>query len=351
MKTCLTNLLCCMAACLALSLISCGDDDDWGRYNGGYNNGYNSDYETPVNGFAGQWKGSLQVKCHVFSTTFLADEVYVKIDVNEKNNTIGTGELLCFYDNERCPVVAESIFFTWYVRDSEIVIDVPCDANLCCTVANWSVSGDMLTGVIKGEGFSSVLELRSLNGYNEWGKYSEETKYAVFYRNQAISGEWTGDLNFSCKEGDTEYKATACIRFQPKDEKGLRGVGEEIEYYEKPCTIHYESLYFTWEMVDGVLELTYPYDESMNMDIYQILLTADTFEALFNADGEFHLTKLVDYKDWGLYDKTTGYAIAYYEVEAPEAVRRMMSARTLRGQRLNERSRVDYPQRRTVSIQ
>ena len=352
MKTCLTNVLCCMAACLALSLISCGDDDDWGRYNGGYDNGHGGGNNQPVapsNGFTGQWKGNLQVKCYVFNAFFVTDEVYVKIDANEKNSSIGTGELICFYDNEQCPVNAESIFFTWYEKDGDVVIDVPCDASLNCTVANWSVSNGVLTGVVKGDGFSSVLELSSLNGYNEWGKYSEETKYAVFYRDQAIKGEWTGDLNFSYTEGETEYKATAKIRFLPKDEKGLRGTGEEIEHYEHPCPIHYESLYFTWEMVDGVLELTYPYDESMNMDIYQILQTENTFEALYNDGGEFHLTRLEGYTDWNLFDVTKGYGIAFYDESPSASVRRMMSASKAQGLRAIDRKNAARSQRRTVS--
>jgi hypothetical protein len=313
MKTSLTYLLGCLTAVISLCLVSCGDDDDYGR---GYPYYPNHDDQpvTPVNNtIEGQWKGSLKVKCYVFGRVFTSDEEYIRIIPDKNNKTIGTGEMICFYDDETCPLKAESMYFTWYEKDGELVVSVPCDKNLDCTVANWSVSGGKLSGVIKGNTFSDVLSLSPLTDYDEWNLYFEDSKYGVYYRDQAVKGEWTGDLAFSYTENDVVYKAKANIRFVPKDQKGMSGTGEEIEYYERPCPIHYESLYFTWEMVNGVLELTYPFDESMNMDIYQILQTEDTFEALVNDDNECHLTKLVGYKDWGLFDVTKGYAIAYYD--------------------------------------
>ena len=350
MKTSLTNLLGCLAAILTLTLVSCGDDDHFGR---GYpvDPGHNDNPVTPVNNsLGGQWKGSLKVKCYVFGQVFTSDEEYIRIIPNEVNNTIGTGEMICFYDNENCPLLAESMYFTWYEKDGNLIVDVPCDNGLNCTVANWSVSGGQLTGVLSGDGFSDVLSLTRLDDYDEWNLYYEDSHYAAFYRDQSIKGQWTGDLSFSFTDDDgTVYPAMAKLRFQPTDEKGLRGKGEEIEFYERPCPIHYESLYFTWEMVNGVLELTYPYDESMNMDIYQILQTEDTFEALYNGDGEFHLTKLVGYTNWNLFDVTKGYGIEYYDETPSASVRRIMSATKVHGLRSIDRKVVARSQRRTVS--
>ena len=314
MKVRLTLLVCCLTAVLTSFLVSCGDDDDFGR-GYPYNPGNPEQPSQPVkNSIEGQWKGNLKVKCYVFGRVFTSAEEYIRIIPNKSNSTIGTGEMICFYDDKQCPLEAESMYFTWYVKDGSIYVDVPCDKGLNCTVANWSVADNTLTGVMKGETFSDVLSLEPLNGYDEWNLYSEDTHYAVFYRQQSIKeSQWTGDLSFSYTEGEETYQAVANIRFKPTDKQGLRGVGEEIERYERPCPIRYESLYFTWKMVDGVLQLTYPYNEELNVDFYQILQSDDSFEALFNVDGECHLVPLVGYTDWHLYEDETSYGRAYYD--------------------------------------
>jgi len=128
---------------------------------------------------------------------------------------------------------------------------------------------------------------------------------------EILSGEWTGDMGMYYSDGRYEYDADYTdIRFVQDYELATRGWGEEIDYFDRPCPIRYQSFRFEWRVSNGVIYLTYPYAHNLDVQIRDYKLSSRRFRGWI-GDTKFTLVKLVDYSDWDLYD-SNGYGYGYW---------------------------------------
>lgn len=128
-----------------------------------------------------------------------------------------------------------------------------------------------------------------------------------------LSGEWTGNFGMFFDDGRGEWDAAYTdIRFVPYDDYSTHGWGEEIDYFDRPCPIRWQSFRFNWTVSNGVIYLTYPYNAQLNTAIDDYHLTSSRFRGRFDNGTPFSLVKLVDYYDWGLYG-TDGYGCDYWD--------------------------------------
>lgn len=127
-----------------------------------------------------------------------------------------------------------------------------------------------------------------------------------------LSGEWTGDMGMYFSTGNYDYQAAYTdIRFIPYDSYSASGEGEQIDYFDRPCPIRYQSFYFRWSIDNGRISLFYPYDSQLNTVIYDYSMRDGHFYGWIDGT-RFSLVKLVDYDYWNLYgDNYYGYE--YYD--------------------------------------
>lgn len=320
----------CAAVATALCLASCDHDDD--RYGHGYGYGHGGNKGTEEQwdadgDFCGQWKGKIGVSYDVYGYTFKSDEVYLLLEANSANTSIGTGELICFYDDKLSPIEWESFYLVWHedAASGSVGIEVPYYPEYNCTLMNWAVKNGELSGVIKTETTSAVLSLKPLEGFDGWDQWNPETKYGAAYRNPDVKGQWTGSMGiyYTDKESGTDYDADhANVRFIPSSNNPLQGDGEDQEFYNKPCPIEWESFYIKWAMEDGMLDISYPHNPDLNISIYDIVVDGDELWYTYDSsDGKKSvcLRSLSNYNKWYLYDADKGYAFGAYPSEAPEA--------------------------------
>ncbi len=130
-----------------------------------------------------------------------------------------------------------------------------------------------------------------------------------------LSGQWYGDFGMYYSDGyDTWYATTTDIRFIPNNGYSRRGTGEEVDYFNRPCPIRYQSFFFYWEIRDGVIYLDYPHNPDLNVAIYDYRLDYDYFSGYFGDSHEwFRLVKLSGYNDWNLYDPYNYYGYGSYD--------------------------------------
>lgn len=127
-----------------------------------------------------------------------------------------------------------------------------------------------------------------------------------------LSGEWTGDMGMVFSDGYVDYQAAYTdIRFIPYGGSSTSGEGEQIDYFDFPCPIRYQSFYFRWHIDNGRISLYYPYNSQLNVMIYDYSMRDGHFYGWID-DTRFSLVKLVNYNSWYLYgDDYYGYQ--YYD--------------------------------------
>lgn len=127
-----------------------------------------------------------------------------------------------------------------------------------------------------------------------------------------LSGEWTGDMDMWFSDGYHDYSASYTdIRFIPYSDYATQGDGEQIDYFDYPCPIRYQSFYFHWYVNDGVISLEYPYDPNLNTKIYDYGMSDGRFYG-YIGNSRFTLVKLTGYYNWNLYDDDY-YGYGYYD--------------------------------------
>jgi len=127
-----------------------------------------------------------------------------------------------------------------------------------------------------------------------------------------LSGEWTGDMGMCFEYNDDDYRAAYTdIRFIPDGDFSASGEGEQIDYFEWPCPIRYQSFYFRWSIDEGRISLYYPYNPQLNVVIYDYGMSDGLFYGWID-NVRFSLVKLVDYNSWNLYGDD-GYGYQYYD--------------------------------------
>lgn len=131
-------------------------------------------------------------------------------------------------------------------------------------------------------------------------------------QSKVLSGQWQGDfgMNYIYRYNGRNYTFDSYdtdVIFYPDHNGATYGWGKQVDWYEYGP---YEYIYnrFNWEIVDGILYLTYPNDPRMNTDIYDYHMTNDRFTGYFDDTYEqFCLYKIRDYYNWTPYVNTYGY--------------------------------------------
>lgn len=137
-----------------------------------------------------------------------------------------------------------------------------------------------------------------------------------------LEGEWTGDMGmfygFTDRYGryyevDADYTN---IRFFWDGDS--YGHGEQIDYYNAG-PYRYQSYYFKWRVVNGIVQMRYSYaDANLDCDIhnwrmgYDRQYMTDVFYGYINNRTRFVLYKLTDFRGWNTYG-TNGYGYGYYD--------------------------------------
>lgn len=129
----------------------------------------------------------------------------------------------------------------------------------------------------------------------------------------ALSGQWRGDFGMFYDYIDNRGRQWTFdsydtrITFTPAYNYARRGRGTQVDYYhEGPYEYQYYS--FSWEIINGVVYLTYDYDHQLDTRITDYRMTNDYFSGVFSNTGTaFRLYKMVDFYDWRPYSNTYGY--------------------------------------------
>jgi len=138
-----------------------------------------------------------------------------------------------------------------------------------------------------------------------------------------LEGEWTGDMGmfygFQDRYG-RYYEVDAYntnIRFYWDGD--AYGHGEQIDYYQTG-PYRYQSYYFQWRVIDGVIQMRYTYDSAgLDCDIYRWSMgydagyRTDVFYGYINNRTRFTLLKLTDFNGWNTYNAQYGYGYSYYD--------------------------------------
>ena len=141
-----------------------------------------------------------------------------------------------------------------------------------------------------------------------------------------LRGEWTGDMGMFYSFADRYDRvwevdaAYTNIRFFR--DGSTYGHGDQIDFYNDG-PYRYQSYYFDWRVINGVIQLRYHYDSNLDCDIYQWSITSDynpytqvytdVFAGYLNNRTRFTLFKLdnFNWNSYGYYDNYYGYG--YYD--------------------------------------
>ncbi len=142
-----------------------------------------------------------------------------------------------------------------------------------------------------------------------------------------ISGEWYGDFGMSYDamvygRPMTFYATESRVVFYPHHNYATYGTGTQVDFYANGP---YESIYyrFRWTTRNGVIYLTYPYEDSyLNTEISDYWLSDSRFEGFFGwTDSRFCLHKISGYYDWSLYYNDYGHYDRNYRYSPSQETR------------------------------
>lgn len=137
-----------------------------------------------------------------------------------------------------------------------------------------------------------------------------------------LSGEWEGywGMYYSDPElGEFDsYKSS--VKFIPNEKYDTRGEGYQVDWYDKTPNAQgnvspYERLssYFTWEVINKTIYLTYPKHPNYNVRISDYELTKKHFTGRFNdSSTHFDLHNIWQLYKWSDYASlNTSYFLAW----------------------------------------
>lgn len=139
-------------------------------------------------------------------------------------------------------------------------------------------------------------------------------------QSRVLSGKWQGDWGMYYQY---EYRGRVytfnCydtrIEFFPDHDYATTGYGRQIDYYDVG-PYEYQYYYFHWSIRNGIVNLYYPYDPTLNTSISEYRMSNNVFTGYF-IDGydRFYLRKWADYYDWTSYN--TYYCYGHREYHFP----------------------------------
>lgn len=130
-----------------------------------------------------------------------------------------------------------------------------------------------------------------------------------------LSGEWQGDWNmwYMDANGYTWYADMTYIRFDRSH--STSGTGRQVDYYRRG-PYEYLTYKFRWTVRDGVIYLTYPYDNNLDTWIYNYHLDNWRFDGYFGSSkAYFTMDKLTSFDYWEptfWVDSWYGYTVYIY---------------------------------------
>lgn len=126
-------------------------------------------------------------------------------------------------------------------------------------------------------------------------------------RAMVLSGEWTGYFGMYYFDGYREYDAYRTdISFTPAPGHRPYGTGIQVDHYRYPAPYSYLYYRFNWEIRNGVIYLSYPYDPELDVAIYEYDMTNNSLTGYVGTTW-FSLRKIYDYYDWTPYVNDYGY--------------------------------------------
>lgn len=140
-----------------------------------------------------------------------------------------------------------------------------------------------------------------------------------YYEARVLSGQWTGDMGMYYSEtnpytGQTVYFDAdyTDIVFYPDYDYATHGYGKQVDYYTySPVKRMY--FYFDWEVINGRIYISYPYDPELSAVISNYSLNDRRFKGLIGINNTpFTLYKIAGYYDWEYYNDY-GYYYDYLD--------------------------------------
>lgn len=144
---------------------------------------------------------------------------------------------------------------------------------------------------------------------------------------ETLSGEWYGDFGmfYTIEQRGHVYTFDSYdtrIVFYPDYEYATHGRGKQVDYYQYG-PYEYQYYEFFWDVHNGHIALTYPYDPELNTTISNYSMNSYRFTGCFGLSSDkFYLRKIADFYDWSPYGGNYGYYdrpgwTSYYPYYAP----------------------------------
>lgn len=131
------------------------------------------------------------------------------------------------------------------------------------------------------------------------------------FQAEALNGQWRGwfGMYYTDYYG-YEWKSDYSIIEFYQSGISSHGTGRQYDYY-RHGPYSYQYFRFNWEIVNGVVYLTYPCDHSLDVCIYDYQMTSRYFSGfLGNSRATFRLDKYMDW-DWNPYNSYGNYYYSY----------------------------------------
>ena len=129
----------------------------------------------------------------------------------------------------------------------------------------------------------------------------------------ALSGQWRGNFGMFYDYEDrygrlyTFDSYDTYLTFIPAYNYATYGRGTQVDYYDYG-PYEYQYYQFRWEVRNGIVYLTYPYDPDLNTAIRDYRMNYDYFTGYCDGASEpFRLYKVADFYDWSPYVNNYGY--------------------------------------------
>lgn len=128
------------------------------------------------------------------------------------------------------------------------------------------------------------------------------------HRSTHLSGIWEGDFGMYYEHpryGRFDSYDTY-IEFYPDYDYATHGYGKQCDWYAKG-PYEYQYYTFNWEIYNGVIYLSYPYDHNLDTEIYDYSMSGSYFSGYFGgSNSRFRLRKCSDYY-WSNYHNNYDY--------------------------------------------
>lgn len=145
------------------------------------------------------------------------------------------------------------------------------------------------------------------NPYDPYYPYNPGYNRGDRGRARMVSGEWQGDFGMFYRVADPNTgemvqfdSRNTYVLFQPDYYGARSGWGKQIDFYERgPLARRYHR--FRWTVNGGTLQLRYPADHGLDVDIRDYYLSNTVFEG-YTGNSNFHfILRKLSFTGWDTY--------------------------------------------------